>query len=118
MDSVRVIIRILFLIVAIAGVVFFIEPSLFARVTGRDFAFSITLFDVDFGRATLLLISAVALLAVFLGRVVAFVAIPGGIVVAAVAFFGGPDYVLVTIGLLIVIGGALLRWLSGGRRRR
>lgn len=118
MDAVRTILRIVFILIAVAGIVFFIEPSLFAQLTGRDFAFSITLFGVDFGRATLLIISAVSLLAVFLGRFVAFVAIPGGIIVAAIAFFGGRDYVLVTIGLLITIGGALLRWLAGNRRRR
>ena len=118
MRVLRTILRILFLLVAVAGIVFFIQPSLFQEITGREIAFSITLFGVDLGRATLLFISAVSLLAIFLGRIVAFVAIPGGIVVAAIAFFGGPDYVLVTIGLLITIGGALLRWIAGDRRRR
>jgi hypothetical protein len=118
MDAVRSILRILFVLVAVAGVVFFIEPSLFVQLTGRELAFSLTLFGVDFGRATLLIISAVCLFAVFLGRAVGFVAIPGGLVVAAIAYFGGPDYVLLTVGLLITIGGVALRWLATGRRRR
>lgn len=112
------IIRILFVVVAVAGVVFFIDPSLFVQLTGSEMAFSITLFGVDLGRATLLFVSAVCLLAVFLGKIVGFVAIPGGLIVAAIAYFGGPDYVLMTTGLLITVGGVALLWLAAGRRRR